>query len=125
VLISQTLIDDADPINYAKVVGQRQRTLLFEVKDDEVIPNAVLGAPLSGTEPLLKNMGAKSLPIENAPALVSVPKVVYAKFIVGEHSSLLRPTYPETTIEMHKEMISYIQSSGQKVLVEDIGILEK
>ncbi len=123
-LISQTLVDDADPINYAKRVADLQKVLLFEVQNDQVIPNEVPGFPLSGTEPLIRVMGAKPLPLSQAPGFVEVPKVVYTKFVVGEHSSLLRPTNPHTTREMHKQMASFIQSGGKGVLVEDLSVLE-
>ncbi len=123
-LISQTLVDDADPINYAKGVATHQRALIFEVEGDQVIPNRVMGYPLSGTDPLIRVMGAKAIDLQKAPGLVEVPRVVYSKFIVGEHSSILRPSYPEVTQEMHRQMVSFIQSGGKKVYVQDIGILE-
>ncbi len=123
-LISQTLIDDADPINYAHVVGKRQKSLVFEVQNDEVIPNSVLGAPLSGTEPLLAAMGAKPLPLGNAPGLIRLPyKVIYAKFNLGSHSSLLHPDEPSVTMEMQRQMASFVATSGESVQVEDIGLL--
>ncbi len=124
IILSQTLVDDADPINYAKPVARMQRSLIFEVRGDEVIPNSVPGYPLSGTDPLIRVMGAKALPIQNAPGLIQVPKVTYSKFIIGEHSSILRPSFPEVTQEMHRQMVSFIQSGGTKVLVKDLSILE-
>ena len=124
ILLSQTLVDDADPINYAKPVARMQRSLIFEVRGDEVIPNSIPGYPLSGTDPLIRVMGAKALPIQNAPGLIKVPKVTYSRFIVGEHSSILRPSFPEVTQEMHRQMVSFIQSGGTKVLVKDLSILE-
>ncbi|BCD61394.1 hypothetical protein NitYY0826_C0239 [Nitratiruptor sp. YY08-26] len=125
-LVSQTLIDDADPINYAKSVGQKQKSLVFEVENDAVIPNSVISAPLSGTEPLLAAMGAKPLPLDTAPGFVRVPdKVVYAKFVAGTHSSLLRPDEPSVTIEMQRQMASFIASKGAGVKVEDIGLLSE
>ncbi len=121
-LISQTLIDDADPINYAKRVGIKQKSLVFEVLDDKVIPNSVVGAPLSGTEPLLKVMGASSIPLEMG--FVHLPKkVYYAKFSVGEHSSLLRPTEPDVTVEMHRQMSSFIATGGNSIEIKNLGVL--
>ncbi len=123
-LISQTLVDDADPINYAKGVAAQQRALVFEVEGDQVIPNRVMGYPLSGTDPLIRVMGAKAIDLQKAPGLLEVPRVVYSKFIVGEHSSILRPSYPEVTQEMHRQMVSFIQSGGKRVYVQDVSVLE-
>ncbi len=123
-LISQTLVDDADPINYAKGVATQQRALIFEVEGDQVIPNSVPGFPLSGTDPLIRVMEAKAIDLQKAPGLIEVPKVVYSKFIVGEHSSILRPSYPEVTQEMHRQMVSFIQSGGKQIYVKDLSILE-
>ncbi|MRI58993.1 MAG: hypothetical protein C6H99_05755 [Epsilonproteobacteria bacterium] len=124
-LISQTLIDDADPINYAKEVGQKQRSLVFEVVGDSVIPNSVLGYPLSGTDPLIAHMRAKNILSYEVPGLVRLDApVVYSKFAYGTHSSFLMPAQtPEVTVEMHKEMASFIKSDGYAVLVEDLSVL--
>jgi len=121
-LVAQTLIDDADPINYAKQVAKNQKSLIFETLGDAVIPNSVIGAPLSGTEPLLRVMNAKSVPQEMG--FVRLPdNVYYAKFILGTHSSILVPSEPEVTVEMHRQMISFIASGGNGISVENIGLL--
>ncbi len=124
-LLTQTLLDDADPINYAAMVGKRQKNLVFEVRGDEVIPNAVIGAPLSGTEPLLSQMDAKPVDITKAPGLVPLTTTSsVSRFIIGEHGSLFRPTYPDVTKEMQKQMASFIKSLGKAVYIEDVGLLE-
>ena len=63
---TQTVIDSADPVNWALAANNSllgsKRLLLQEVvgsstsQPDQVIPNAVPGAPLSGTEPLIRVM---------------------------------------------------------------------
>ncbi len=121
-LVAQTLIDDADPINYAKQVAKNQKSLIFETLNDAVIPNSVIGAPLSGTEPLLRVMNAKPVPQEMGFVKLS-DKVYYAKFALGTHSSLLVPSEPEVTAEMQREMASFIASGGNGVVVENLGLL--
>jgi len=82
-LATQTMIDDADPINYALAAGKKQKlhTLTFEVvgsdvnPSDLVIPNSVATAPLAGTEPFLR--------------LYDANKSV--KLLAAEHSSFLTP----------------------------------
>jgi len=84
-LATQTMIDDADPINYAQKAGERQKgkTLTFEVvgnddnPSDIVIPNSVATAPLAGTDPFLRLYGAD--------ANKSI------KLLAAEHSSILTP----------------------------------
>ena len=126
-LISQTLVDDADPINYASIVGQKQKSLVFEVVGDSVIPNSVLGYPLSGTDPLVANMGAKNVLCYEVPGLIRLDTpVVYSKFAYGTHSSILVPgDTPEVTVEMHKQMASYIVNDGNAMIVEDLSVLSE
>ena len=120
-------IDDADPINYAKEAGRKQKSLVFEVVGDSVIPNSVLGYPLSGTDPLIAQMGAKNVLSYEVPGFVRLDSpVVYSKFAYGTHSSILVPgDTPEVTMEMHKQMASFIKSSGNGLLVEDVSVLEE
>ncbi len=125
-LVSQTLIDDADPINYAAEVGKKQKSLIFEVVGDNVIPNSVVGYPLSGTDPLIANMGGVSVCSYEVPGLIRLDTpVVYSKFAYGNHSSFLAPEdTPEVTVEMHKEMASFVSTGANAIKVEDIGVLE-
>ncbi len=118
-LLTQTLIDDADPINYAAKL-KKQPILAYEVKGDAVIPNHVLGAPLSGTDPLLAQMKATNILQASQPL---APGSYAARFLYGEHSSLIRATYPEVTMEMHKEMASFLASSGRAVRIGDATLL--
>ena len=122
-LIAQTLIDDADPINYAKTVSKKQKTLIFEVLDDKVIPNSSFTYPLSGTDPLVKTMQAKATPKEEGLVQLKT-NVVYSKFAYGSHKSFLLPDYPDVTKEMRQQMASYILSQGNGVQVENLNVLE-
>ena len=124
-LATQTVMDDADPINYASVVGAKQKILAMEVvgngtegTSDRVIPNSVATAPLSGTEPLLRYMGTTNLTTSSAPNKA-------ARFTVGTHSSILDPSssLPATT-EMQKEMASFVYSKGTFIKVTDPSVLK-
>jgi pimeloyl-ACP methyl ester carboxylesterase len=126
-LATQTIIDDADPINYAKEVAQNQKILSFEVIDDQVIPNSVATALLSGTEPLLKLMGAKSISDYDytIPALVTLEtNNTVTRFTDGTHSSFLLPDVPSVTREMQSQMASFIQSKGQEINITNDRIIE-
>jgi len=124
-LATQTIIDDADPINYANKVVANQKMLSFEVIDDQVIPNSVSTAPLSGTEPLLRLMGAKSISDYAIPALVTLETTNTAtRFTDGTHSSFLKPDAPSVTTEMQTEMATFIFYKGEKVNITDDSIIK-
>lgn len=126
---AQQSLDSADPINFASVaVASGERILLHEVVGggsslpDQVIPNSVAGAPLSGTEPLIRTLGLPSITGQGAPNPEGVKGAV--RFIVGDHGSLLSPAASAAaTIEMQGEMASYIVSNGTAVLVSNTSVI--
>ncbi len=123
-LATQTIIDDADPVNYAADAAANQRVLSFEVIGDAVIPNIVATAPLSGTEPLLALMGAKDINTSAAPGIIPVTANTKVRFTEGDHSSILDPTASlQTTIEMQTEAISFIDSNATAIYVNNPSII--
>ncbi len=118
----QTALDDADPLNYAATVSQKQKILIHEVKNDDVIPNSVATDPLAGGFPLLKLMGAKDITTYTFPAdtntttIYPTTNVTSTVFQSGNHRSLLVPDYNlNTTIEMQTEMASFVFSEGAAI----------
>ncbi|BBG66667.1 lipase-like protein [Hydrogenimonas sp.] len=117
----QTVLDDADPLNYATTVAQKQKVLIHEVKDDDVIPNSVATAPLAGGMPLVKLMGAENIvdlfPAgTNAATIYPATNVTYTFFQSGNHRSLFIPDYNlNVTIEMQTEMDSFLYSQGAAI----------
>ena len=104
---AQMMIDAGDPINYASTIADvayTQGILMFEVVGDGatnlsdlVVPNTVpdandtsstVPAVLSGTEPLITNMGLTQYNADDATT--NLKAVV--KFSAGHHSSLLKST---------------------------------
>ena len=125
-LITQTVIDSGDPINYARLAGS-ERILLHEVVGsatslpDQVIPNSVAGSPLSGTEPLIANLGLSTITASasNANGIRGV-----VRFIAGDHGSLLSPaSSARTTAEMQGQMASMIATGGTQVVVTDTSVI--
>ncbi|MDT8437680.1 MAG: hypothetical protein RQ729_01570 [Wenzhouxiangellaceae bacterium] len=118
---AQTVIDSADPINWAAVATQANAIVLHQVAGDTVIPNAVEGAPLSGTEPLIRVMGLP--PITGS---VQDPAGVLGatRFTSGSHGSLLDPSAnPAVTIEMQTQAATLILSGGTAVQVNDTSVI--
>jgi len=128
---AQTVIDSADPINWALPANNSllssKRILLQEVVGggtvlpDQVIPNAVAGAPLSGTEPLIRILGLATITqtTQSASGIRGV-----TRFIVGDHGSLLSPAAsPAATAEMQGQMVSLFVSGGTVVQVANPSVL--
>ncbi|MEA1893040.1 MAG: hypothetical protein U9N33_10090 [Campylobacterota bacterium] len=126
ILTMQNIFDDADPINYASNVGTAQKVFAIEVvgnsmegSDDQVIPNSIPNAPLSGTEPLLKRLRTVNL-IESA----AVRPNRAARFTEGNHNSFLDSINSiDATVEMQKQTASFISFKGEKITVTDEFIL--
>jgi hypothetical protein len=123
---AQTSIDSGDPINFS--ASSSDKHLLMQevvgggdVLPDQVIPNTVSGAPLSGTEPLIGTYDLAPI----AQTTQSADGIHGAtRFLQGEHGSLLDPTdFPAATAEMQGEMASMIASGGTTVLVANPSIL--
>lgn len=125
---AQQAIDSVDPINYG-MASINNAILLHEVigsddsLPDQVIPNSVPGAPLSGTEPLIRVLGLS--PITSAGQHVSPDGTRgVTRFIAGDHGSLLSPAASAaTTVEMQTEMASMTASGGAAVIVADDSVI--
>ena len=91
------------------------------VLPDQVIPNSVTGAPLSGTEPLIRALGLNTITASTQAAAIRGA----ARFIVGDHGSLLSPASSlAATVEMQGQMASMIVSNGQAVQVSNASVLK-
>lgn len=134
---TQTVIDSGDPINYAgngtliapqADLPYTKNILLQEVVgggdvlSDQVIPNRVASAPLSGTEPLIAALALPAIDASVPPTADGIHAVT--RFLQGEHGSLLDPTdYPYATAEMQGEMASFVVTDGAAVMVNNPTIL--
>ncbi|TCO41358.1 Ig-like domain-containing protein [Dokdonella fugitiva] len=138
---TQTVIESGDPINFAgngtlldlsRVDDEgnslpRKRLLVHEVVGggdvlpDQVIPNSVPGAPLSGTEPLIRALGLAPIvgTVQDADGIRGA-----TRFLQGEHGSLLDPTdFPAATVEMQGEMASLLVTGGAAVQVANPSVI--
>ncbi len=119
-MAAQTVVDSGDPINYGHI-SATNAVLLHQVKDDAVVPNTVAGAPLAGTEALIRVFG---LPAITATTQNAAGVRGAVRFSQGEHGSLLRPTFPAVTTEMQRQIASFIASHGTAVVVTDTSVIE-
>jgi len=121
--VFQTTADSADPINWSIEASTFNDIMLHEVIGDTVVPNSVLGAPLSGTEPMIQVMGLTSYSTTqvNPDGLTIAGRFVPP----ASHGSLLSPaTSPAATAEMQGEMASFIASLGTFVQVNNQSALK-
>ena len=128
-LSAQTILDDADPINYVKTMPASQRVFALEVigddsgnLPDQTIPNnAYPYAPLAGTDPMLTMLGAQDLNVsklnEQNQYMIE-HNVTVTRFTRGGHESLIDPTSDMIT-EMQTQVASFIKSLGTVIQVID------
>lgn len=121
---TQTILDDADPVNYAAAVAAGP-LFVIEAQNDRVIPNRVAAAPLSGTDPLLRLMNVTDINLSAAPGLIPLNGNAVSKLAEpAGHGSFLDPTdSPDATVEMQKEAASFIQSAAHAMLVSDPSLI--
>ena len=121
-VVTQTVIDAGDPLNFAAQTGAENNILFHEVLGDQVITNSVPGAPLSGTEPLIAAMGLPSISTttNNPEGLDGA-----VRFTEGDHGSILSPVASlPTTVEMQKQMASMVATVGTTVVVTDESVVQ-
>jgi pimeloyl-ACP methyl ester carboxylesterase len=126
-IATQTLIDDGDSINYAAAVKAKQEHLYaIKVIGDAVIPNAVATAPLSGTDPLLRELGMGDIDTTGTPGMVALTGNTKVQFTAGDHGSILSPEASvQATIEMQTETASFVQSLGTLIKVQYPEIIKQ
>jgi len=122
---AQTVADSGDSINFAFATAGKSILAQEVVGDathapDQVIPNHVPGAPLSGTDPLIAALGLSTITqTTQAPSIRGV-----VRFTQGTHGSLLDPSSsPAVTVEMQTEMASMIASGGTTVIVANPSVI--
>ena len=121
-LVWQTVLDSADPINWAAAAAAKTPILLHEVINDQVIPNYVPTSPLAGTEPLIRIMGlqAYSSTQQSLDGLRAGGRFVPP----ASHGSWLDPTTsPAAFFEMQKQAATFIASFGGAVVVTDANTM--
>jgi len=135
-LLAQTVIDSADPINYAPYVlngmvsGTEKYALMQEAIGDQVIPNAV-------TEMLARAMGP-SFPhvepvVQTVPGMATSPQGVasgFFQFDTPNHGFLLSPdpSAPQYTYWGQLQTVNYLGAyllSGTPVIVDPVSLKGK
>ena len=135
-IAAQSIVDSADPINFAQSAAAVHPIHMIEVigdgtannLPDQTIPNLV--PPLAGTEPLAALMGLKT--ISKTTAGIAPTKGGIVRITQGEHASILRPskdggnnlTYLNVFTEMHREVTAFQATGGTTIVVTDESIVK-
>ncbi|MEN8178491.1 MAG: lipase [Pseudomonadota bacterium] len=127
-VVAQTAMDSGDPINFAEMAAAGHPIHMIEVvgngdnpPPDQVVPNSVEGAPLSGTEPLARIMDLKSITADTDDTFTGDGIV---RFTEGDHSSVLDPTAsPAATMEMQSEIASFLASGGSAIVITNPDVI--
>jgi len=120
-ILTQTMLDSADPANWAAETSARIPVVHNQVQEDQTVPNTVPGAPYAGSEALNRIMGLQSYSTSqmNPDGLHGVARFVQP----ADHESLFVPIYPQVTVEMQGQMASFIASGGTFVNVGNPDLL--
>ena len=117
--IAQSVIDPADPIVLGAQAASSQPIYFAEVLNDQVIPNQVTNFPLSGTEPLIRQMNLTTI----TATKTGVDGVV--RFKSGIHGSLIDPApNAAVTAEMQREMAAFQSSAGNSITIQDSSVIQ-
>lgn len=127
-IAAQWILDSADPINLGAQAAASHDIHMIEViggnsgEPDQVIPNNVATAPLSGTEPLARVMGLSD--ITGTTTSGNIDGIV--RFVAGDHSSILDPSASvEATVEMQTEIVSFAASNGDALPITDTSVIQQ
>jgi len=117
----QAVVDAGDPYNHVKSAAEMHPLLLFEVANDQTIPN-------SSTNALIASAGLKKAKAIG-PNPVSAGAGAYTLFTKGDHGTLLNPAASlAATTEMQKQAVLFgataAQPGGPFVVITDPTVLD-
>lgn len=122
--VTQMVTDPADPVVLGAQAAAKHPIHMIEVVgingvgSDNVIPNRVAAAPLSGTEPLIRVMGLKSI-TQTTPGSDGV-----VRFSEGVHGSILDPAASlAATVEMQSEVAAFQAQNGVAIAVFNPAVI--
>lgn len=113
----QTVIDPADPVNYAAQATALHPLHVIEVLGDPAVPNGP-------TDYIASLWG---LPDVHTTVAVAPPGTVrgIVRFNAGGHSSLFNPAIdPAVTAEMQRQTVTYAVSLGSAIQITNTGVVD-
>ncbi|HSG66061.1 MAG TPA: hypothetical protein VLD39_13715 [Gammaproteobacteria bacterium] len=114
----QTVLDSAEPANYAEAAAALHPLHVLEILGDQSVPNgptdSIAGLwglvdVLAGDPPLVDPGGAHGI----------------VRFTSGDHASLLDPTVdPAVTTEMQTQMVTFAATDGTTIAITDTSVVQ-
>ncbi|OED42299.1 hypothetical protein AB833_06495 [Chromatiales bacterium (ex Bugula neritina AB1)] len=115
---AQTVVDSGDAINFGAMAAQNSPVHLIEVLGDTTVNNVVEGAPLAGTEALIRVMGLPSVSQDTTESGV-------VRFTAGGHGSLISPDPSVAAFtEMQTQTATFAASSGTLIDITDTSVVQ-
>ena len=116
VVAAQTVVDAADPINFAARAAANNPIHMIELIDDQVVPN--IAGTLAGTEPLAAVMGLNGVSANTSGSAL-------VRFIAGDHGSILSPAAsPEAFTEMQTQTATFAATGGTQIVINDPSVVQ-
>ena len=121
--VNQAAVDSADPVNFVdNIIASGSPIALHQVNGDLVIPNSddetyadptplvdnAFDAPLAGSEPLARLLGATSVNTANNP--VSLNPASITRYLAGTHSTPVLPQGGDLDERVFAEMVAQTAS---------------
>ena len=127
------MVDSADPINFAaQAVNNESPVHLIEVVGngadvlpDQVIPNAVEGKPLAGTEPLISALQLPAI-TQTTASTDGTPISGAVRFIAGDHGSIVDPSASAAaTMEMQLQAAGWFTTDATAIPVTNTAVIQQ
>lgn len=135
---AQTVVDSADPLNFAAQAAANHPLLMFVVRGDTVVPNCAIAGDancpatdtitvsgyLSGSDPLARVLGLDFIPGPAQSDALEVPAAAQTivgadarhnvvRFAGGDHGSILSPAASlAVTCEMQGQAATFLATNG-------------
>lgn len=116
----QTILDSADPANYAEAAAAAHGLHALEILGDVTVPNGP-------TDFIAGLWGAVDVTPANSPLVVMPRAHGIVRFTSGDHSSLLDPTAdPAVTAEMQAQMVGFatLNGGGTTIAISDPSVVQ-
>jgi hypothetical protein len=114
----QTILDPADPTNYAAAASANHPLHVLEILGDTSVPN-------DPTDYLAALWGAVDVTPANTPLVDSAGVRGIVRFTSGSHTSLLSPAAnPAVTAEMQAEMVTFAVTGGTTINITNTSVVQ-
>lgn len=114
----QTILDSADPANYAAAAASLHPLHVVEILGDVTVPNGP-------TDYIAQLWGLTAVTAASPVLFDATGGHGIVRFTSGGHTSLLDPTTdPDVTTEMQTEMVTFAVTGGTTIAISNIAVVQ-